>query len=178
MPRVGHRITVFIWVIHGDIKLDNLLLSNSGTLVITDFGTARRIGQSFIATRIGQGNLAHLAPEILNTPHLESTSYQWQPSFELGITCYEITHHNETLSSSHPFDNYPYQFAAPTPVSLKSLNVIFKSQDLPQAFVEVVKQLLQECDKRITLKEAAACLTNTTNSTALRTTTITTRIWN
>jgi len=145
-------------VIHGDIKLDNLLVSNSGRLVITDFGTARRVDKNFIAPRVIDGNLAHLAPEILNTPVGQNISFLLQPSFELGIACYEITHHKETSSSSHPFSNYPFQFAKSTPVSLKSLDLTFKNENVSQSFVEIVKKLLQEHDKRISLQEAITAI--------------------
>lgn len=149
-------------VIHGDMKLDNILISKEGTLVITDFGTAFCAEtHDFLAERRA-GNLAHLAPEIVNTPLKHSVSFKKQPSWELGVLCYEIIHFCvEKDSVIHPFGDYPRQFAKGK-VSVKEYEVKFSQQGLDPNFVSLVKSMLQDFDTRIPLPEAHSALDSMT----------------
>jgi serine/threonine-protein kinase len=51
-------------VVHGDLKLDNVLLDPVGEVRLTDFGQSRTIEDRFVETA-GVGALPYLAPEIL-----------------------------------------------------------------------------------------------------------------
>ena len=88
--------------VHRDLKLDNILIDDEGHILIIDFGMAVKLDANGNARveRPG-GNLAHLAPEILNSNFPGEVDYSKQPSFALGVLFYEI------IMGSHPFENYP-----------------------------------------------------------------------
>jgi serine/threonine protein kinase len=75
-------------VSHGDIKLDNLILTPTGTVKITDFGLSRiDPGEKFAPTDLG-GTWLYMAPERLGLErepaHCESDIYSF------GVTIYRI----------------------------------------------------------------------------------------
>jgi serine/threonine-protein kinase len=53
-------------VVHGDLKLDNVLLEQGGGARLLDFGQTRAVEDRFIATD-GTGALPYMAPETLGT---------------------------------------------------------------------------------------------------------------
>lgn len=52
-------------IVHRDLKPSNLLLRTDDTVVLTDFGLARKIGETptALANDVGEGTLAYMAPE-------------------------------------------------------------------------------------------------------------------
>jgi len=75
-------------VSHGDIKLDNLILTPTGTVKITDFGLSRMDpGEKFAPTDLG-GTWLYMAPERLGLErepaHCQSDVYSF------GVTFYRI----------------------------------------------------------------------------------------
>ena len=83
-------------VVHLDMKLNNLLLSSNGRIVICDFGSAKKLSpekKCFLPnySSIG-GNLEHLAPEIKSLANSVPAwiDYSKQPSFEVGMLAHEI----------------------------------------------------------------------------------------
>lgn len=145
-------------IIHGDMKLDNILVSTDGTLVITDFGTAFRVvnDPTFTKERSKPGNPSHLAPEIINTPFGKPVSYLKQPSWELGVLCFEIIHFCFGKDvSSHPFGNYPIQFAqGKTSVDRTEVKFTQNETDFPENFFQLVKLMLKDFETRILFPEA------------------------
>ena len=84
-------------VVHLDMKLNNLLINETGRIIISDFGYAKKLNpqkRSYLPLfgSVG-GNVAHLAPEIkiINTSNGPCwADYAKQPSFELGMLAHEI----------------------------------------------------------------------------------------
>lgn len=149
-------------IIHGDMKLDNILVSKEGTIVITDFGTSFCAKDSkFTHVRGIQGNIAHLAPEINNTSIGKSVSYLKQPTWELGVLIFEVVHFScdKEDNPPHPFGaDYPYPKFARERVSVAEYNVIFTTKDFGDNFVDFVKLMLKDFDERTAFPEAVSQL--------------------
>ncbi|XBW38028.1 hypothetical protein QEN19_003613 [Hanseniaspora menglaensis] len=62
-------------LIHRDIKLDNILLTNDGVIKLIDFGNANLLSTSSDLVKGILGSDAYLAPEVLISPH----SYNGKP---------------------------------------------------------------------------------------------------
>lgn len=62
-------------MIHRDIKLDNILLTNEGIIKVIDFGNANLLSTSSDLVKGILGSDAYLAPEVLLSPH----SYNGKP---------------------------------------------------------------------------------------------------
>jgi len=102
---INHRI------IHRDMKLDNILLACDNSPVLCDFGMAIWIDERCLGrVDVPGGNKSHTAPEVANEydrlskATLENfyiINYAKQPSWELGVICYEIA------VGEHPFMDYP-----------------------------------------------------------------------
>lgn len=89
-------------LVHRDIKPGNLLLSNDGTVKITDFGIAHVLGAAPI-TRTGMlvGTPAYLAPERVAGQRATAAS----DLYSLGIVAYEC------LAGRPPFTGTPMDVA-------------------------------------------------------------------
>lgn len=73
-------------IIHRDIKSLNLLVDNSGTLKVTDFGTSRMCENQKKNMTLNVGTCAWMAPEVM-----VSTKYSAKADiFSLGMVLYEI----------------------------------------------------------------------------------------
>src|ERR1051325_9309012 len=86
-------------VVHRDIKPDNILLTEGGTAVVTDFGIARAMQLSadsgrLTATGVTLGTPAYMAPEqVAADPALDHRA----DLYALGLVAYEM------LAGHHPF---------------------------------------------------------------------------
>jgi tetratricopeptide (TPR) repeat protein len=91
-------------VLHRDIKPENIMLTNSGSVKILDFGVASRLPNASISstqidnreekeTRGFSGTLAYMAPEVLEERQADERS----DIFSLGVIFYEA------LAGRHPF---------------------------------------------------------------------------
>jgi serine/threonine protein kinase len=79
-------------IVHGDIKLDNLLINNAGDSMLADLGCAFCIENPLI-----QGSVAHRAPEVLAAaayPPKPLENAEKLDIWALGI-CFYILLHNE-----------------------------------------------------------------------------------
>jgi serine/threonine protein kinase/Tfp pilus assembly protein PilF len=81
-------------IIHRDVKTDNVMLTESGTLKITDFGLAKLKGGANL-TRTGStvGTAAYMSPEQINGEDVDQRS----DVFSFGVLLYEL------LTSRLPF---------------------------------------------------------------------------
>jgi serine/threonine protein kinase len=79
-------------IIHQDIKPDNILLSDDGKYVITDFGISRKLDQTLrshtnVPSSSGSGTLAYMGPERFSeTPTIQPAGDIWA----LGMSVYEL----------------------------------------------------------------------------------------
>lgn len=77
-------------VIHQDIKLENILISDTGNFVITDFGISNKLRSSMSRNSTGNSNsgtVAYMAPERFSShPRVAKASDIWS----LGMSAYEL----------------------------------------------------------------------------------------
>jgi len=76
------------WIVHRDLKVDNILLTSKGVLQICDFGSARRIGGRFEDEEIKQDNEKMRRLRCL-TPNMVSGHYR-APELLLGCAEYGV----------------------------------------------------------------------------------------
>ncbi len=76
-------------VVHRDVSPQNILVSVSGNVKVTDFGVAKALGSSQEATMAGQikGKTAYMSPEQAGGGRVDRRS----DIFALGICLYEVT---------------------------------------------------------------------------------------
>jgi eukaryotic-like serine/threonine-protein kinase len=74
-------------VVHRDLKPDNLLLTEAGTLKVTDFGLARMVGSSRLTrTGISLGTLRYMAPEQIQGGEVDART----DVYALGTVLYQM----------------------------------------------------------------------------------------
>jgi len=141
-------------VVHMDMKLDNLLISQDDRLVIADFGCAIVLNPESCAA-VGHllGNLLHISPELhaiarqnptMNERNKVLIDFSPQYSWEAGTILYEL------CCGQFPFDNYPSSTCV---VSRRTLNL----QPIPERFHDVLVGLLI-CSPRMSLEDASALI--------------------
>ncbi len=119
-------------IIHRDIKPANLLVDESGTVKIVDFGIASARGASGLTeTGTVMGTLAYASPEQLNGAELTGAT----DLYSLGIVAYEA------LMGRPPF-------VSDTPVAVMNGHMTQAppplSRDIPPGIAQVVLQALQK----------------------------------
>ena len=72
-------------IIHRDIKPQNILVSDSGTIKVTDFGIARAASSNTISSNV-MGSVRYLSPEQARGGYADERS----DIYSLGITIYEM----------------------------------------------------------------------------------------
>lgn len=82
------------YVVHKDIKPENVMLLSDGRLKIMDFGTGRLLDQASEESKSLIGTPAYMSPEQIRREHLDDRTDQ----FSLAVVMYEM------LSSKSPFD--------------------------------------------------------------------------
>jgi len=85
----AHRLDV----IHRDVKPENVLLAQDGTVRLSDFGLARMGERSFTAPGTVLGTVAYLSPEVLWGHEVDARTDLWS----LGVMLFEM------LSGVRPF---------------------------------------------------------------------------
>ena len=85
-------------VIHRDMKAANILLSETGSIKIADFGVAAVLTPSRPKRRTAIGAPYWMAPEVISENDYGVKCDVWS----LGITCYELAETNPPHSEVHP----------------------------------------------------------------------------
>eukprot|EP01124_Arcella_intermedia_P033130 TRINITY_DN7860_c0_g1_i2.p1 TRINITY_DN7860_c0_g1~~TRINITY_DN7860_c0_g1_i2.p1 ORF type:complete len:362 (-),score=98.36 TRINITY_DN7860_c0_g1_i2:45-1130(-) len=142
----------FLWknqLVHRDLKLSNILISiqsNAFIPIISEFGLAKVVDNHGCCVVSDTGNEFHTAPEaFLKVPGTNLIDYSKQPSWELGIICYEIC-----SEGSCPFE--PYEPQKPLP-AINFAKMI--KNNYPNEFEALVEALLhQSSTKRMQIEEA------------------------
>ena len=84
-------------IIHGDIKLENILVFDDGTVKLTDFGLSRYTSSGKTKSVI-YGSLGYLSPEVININNIKEIDYTID-YWSLGVLIYKlITDDNLNLS--------------------------------------------------------------------------------
>ena len=147
---------------HLDLKLSNLLMTDSDRIVLCDFGCAIQYPNDSFTLRymrgmIAGGNKAHLAPEVMNTCHqfkLDPSregyvSYALQASFAAGVLAYEIA------TGEHPLPDYPLAYTNDGIVEYRASDLASLPLYYPKSFCSIISDLLHcNPDRRLPLAEA------------------------
>ena len=76
-------------IVHLDIKPENILLSQSNTYKLADFGLSRSISKSSNSDDITEGDARYMAQELLNE-YYDLIDISKADIFSLGATLYEL----------------------------------------------------------------------------------------
>ena len=145
--------------VHGDLKLDNILLTNTETAVLTDFGQSRTIEDRFIETA-GTGAMPYLTPEVLGvTIGGQGKHYVSSDIYAFGVIAYRALTGRfprrslPEIINLTPFPK-PRELNHSIPVALEE--IVWKCLDKHPdnryptgaallAVIEQIQQELQEC---------------------------------
>jgi serine/threonine protein kinase len=86
-------------ILHRDLKLQNILVTDSGDIVITDFGFARYFDNEIMLNTLC-GSPMYMAPEIMINKKYNSKSDLWS----LGVIFYELLYGDTPYSAKNMID--------------------------------------------------------------------------
>jgi len=120
--------------VHGDLKLDNVLLDREGSARLVDFGQSRAIEDRFVQTE-GTGALPYLAPEIMGRgTDGEGRRFVQSDIYAFGVIAYRL------LTGRLP---------RRTPHEIFNLTPFPKPSELNPSVPEALENLVSRClDKR------------------------------
>lgn len=75
--------------VHGDLKLDNILVDEGGGAHLTDFGQSRTVENQYVTTQ-GAGGILYMAPEVFG--EIDRSGSRWVQSdiYAFGVVAYRI----------------------------------------------------------------------------------------
>ncbi|KAF9402573.1 hypothetical protein BGZ94_004875, partial [Podila epigama] len=130
-------------IIHRDIKPDNLLRSEDGTLKIVDFGVSEMFKKGNDRTKKSAGSPAFMAPELARHDHGE-VSGRATDIWSMGVTLFCIRYGRLPFVSTN----------------ILELNRVIREDDFDvssekdERFVHLIRRLLEkDPNKRITIEE-------------------------
>ncbi len=127
------------YIIHQDIKPENVLLLHDGRLKIMDFGTGRLLGHIKEKQKSLIGTPAYMSPEQINKEHLDDRTDQ----FSLAVVIYEC------LSGVSPFDASSTQATVFKVINSKQQSLTKLNDDVDDNFAQTVdKALAKKADNR------------------------------
>jgi len=96
-------------VIHGDLKVDNILISDREEAQITDFGLAQILDVTGFTTLI-ERNARFTAPELLSLVDDSSRPTRQSDVFSLGILLLQLFHGpDQNKQRGMPYNHIPYR---------------------------------------------------------------------
>jgi eukaryotic-like serine/threonine-protein kinase len=75
--------------VHGDLKLDNILVDPSGGARLTDFGQSRTVENQYVTTQ-GAGGILYLAPEVFGENDRSGSRWVQSDIYAFGVVAYRI----------------------------------------------------------------------------------------
>lgn len=136
-------------IIHRDIKTENLLLSESGGVKVTDFGLAKLRGEPGLTTTgKAPGTAAYMSPEQIRGEDLDHRT----DIFSVGVVLYELASGRLPFQGEHDAA-LTYSIVNTDPVSLRSLR-----NDVPQGLENLILKCLEK-EKEKRYQECAGLIT-------------------
>lgn len=128
-------------VIHRDLKPGNILIHDSGNLLVTDFGIARLLNDSTFASTLGlaMGTPLYMAPEQITSGTITAAT----DVYALGVVLYQLLSGVVPFSGNHPSAQgssmseritYEHLHVPPTPL-----------RAMQSGFPEAVDQVVIRC---------------------------------
>lgn len=125
-------------VVHRDIKPENIMLSEKGSVKVTDFGLAQvnndRYSQSLTKVGITMGTPLYMSPEQVEGGALDVRS----DIYSLGVTAYHM------LSGSPPFEGENPLAIAVQQVKNNAAKLETMRPDLPQSLCDLVHRMIEK----------------------------------
>lgn len=122
-------------IVHRDVKPQNILISNNGTLLISDFGMAKNVTDATITNSFkGGGTYPYMSPEAWK---LESSSLQMD-IYSLGIMFYQI------LTMELPFMGRDYNEWKDLHCFKVIPNISNKRSDVPVKLKEIIQKMTEK----------------------------------
>ncbi|MCD8020722.1 MAG: Stk1 family PASTA domain-containing Ser/Thr kinase [Clostridiales bacterium] len=151
-------------IVHRDIKPQNIIVSDSGKLKVTDFGIAKAATGDTIASST-MGSVRYLSPEQARGGYSDSRS----DIYSLGITIYEMAtgkvpfdgENTVTIALMHLRDDItpPRNYFPDIPVSLE--NIILKcTRKRPEERYQTAGELIQDLRQVFTSPDGNYVYTN------------------
>jgi serine/threonine protein kinase len=126
----AHRLDV----IHRDVKPENVLLAQDGTVRLSDFGLARVGERSFTAPGTVLGTVAYLSPEVLWGHEVDARTDIWS----LGVMLFEMLSGVRPFVASSPGATLTAILQQPVP------DLAAFCPSAPPALVELTSRMLQK----------------------------------
>lgn len=123
-------------ILHLDIKPENILVSKTGVVKLTDFGIARFVTEPEEAGKI-MGSTHYLAPESLKGRYSISSDV-----FALGVILYEM------LAGQNPFFSYSQEEAYKKILEFYPPPVSSIRKDVPEEFDQILAKALAKHPSR------------------------------
>ncbi|MCX7832547.1 MAG: protein kinase [Actinobacteria bacterium] len=117
-------------ILHLDIKPENILVSSSGVVKLTDFGIARFVTEPEDAGKI-MGTTHYLAPESLRGKYSVASDV-----FALGVILYEM------LAGENPFYSYSQEEAYKKILEFDPPLISSLRKDVPEEFDQILAKAL------------------------------------
>ena len=145
------------YIVHRDVKLDNLLISEDDRIILSDFGESIKTDLSYRCRKcdLRSGSTLFTAPEILNSiqqaKDTDCIDFRSQYSWEVGCLIYNVAF------GSFPFPGYPTGFGVEPNVTVPLLQFPLlerKGETIPEELLCLIRELLANAGERIEIEQA------------------------